>query len=77
MDNPIYFAKRRLKNIDDYINGTEEERNEKLKKIYGEWKMLKRPFKSNKNYISPYKINLGNGKVTKLKTRKKKGGNNQ
>lgn len=57
LNNPIIFAKRKLKNIEDYINGTEEEKNEKLKKIYGEWKLFGRPYKG-KNYISPYKMDL-------------------
>jgi hypothetical protein len=57
MDNPIVFARRKLKNIEDYINGTEEEKNQKLKKIYGEWKLLKKPYKG-KCYVSPYKIEV-------------------
>ena len=59
MDNPIIFARRKLKNIDDYINGTEEEKNKKLKKIYGEWKLLRKPYKGkNHNYVSPYRIDV-------------------
>lgn len=52
----VYFYERASK-LDEYLNASEEEKNEKLHKIYGEWKYLKQTAQKNKKFLKNRKRN--------------------
>jgi len=46
-----YCFYERASKLDEYLNASEEEKNEKLHKIYGEWKLLKQTAQKNKKLL--------------------------